>query len=89
MSRGICFCSNETDEDIGRTEARLIIDEVLAKLDDDERRLIWLRFYEQRSQSEIAEKIGTSQMQVSRLLSRLMIKMRVIIGAPDTLLAAS
>ena len=51
MSRGICFCSNETDEDIDRTEARLIIDEALAKLDDDERRLIQLRFFEQRSQS--------------------------------------
>ena len=89
MSRGICFCSNETDEDIARTEARLIIDEALAKLDDDERRLIQLRFFEQRSQSEIAEEIGTSQMQVSRLLSRLLLKMRTIIGVPESLPAAS
>jgi RNA polymerase sigma-B factor len=89
MCRGICFCSNETDEDIDRTEARLIIDEVLAQLDDDERRLIQLRFFEQRSQSEIAKEIGTSQMQVSRLLSRLLIKMRTIIGAPESLPAAS
>jgi RNA polymerase sigma-B factor len=89
MSRGICFSSSETDQDIDRTEARLIIDEALAMLDDEEKRLIVLRFYEQRSQSEIAEEIGTSQMQVSRLLSRLMIKMRMIIGAPETLAAAS
>lgn len=89
MLRGIYFCSNETEEDIDRTEARMIIEEALAKLDDIERRLIWLRFYEQRSQSEIADEIGTSQMQVSRLLSRLMIKMRMIIGLPDTLPAAS
>jgi RNA polymerase sigma-B factor len=61
----------------------------LADLDEDERRLIWLRFYEQRSQAEIAEEIGTSQMQVSRVLSRLMIKMRSIIGVPDELAAAS
>jgi RNA polymerase sigma-B factor len=88
MSRGISFSSKETDDDIDRTEARLIIDEALAKLDDAERRLLWLRFYEQRSQSEIAEEIGTSQMQVSRLLARLMIKMRLIIGASDTLAAA-
>jgi RNA polymerase sigma-B factor len=86
MSRGISFCSKETDEHIDRTEARLIIDEALAKLDEDERHLIWLRFFEQRSQSEIAEEIGTSQMQVSRLLSRLL--MRVLIGAADTLAAA-
>ena len=89
MARGVCFCSDETDEDIDRAEARLIIDEALAQLDDGERRLIQLRFFEQRSQSEIAEEIGTSQMQVSRLLSRLLLKLRVIIGAPDTLPIAS
>jgi RNA polymerase sigma-B factor len=89
MSRGICFCSNETDEDIDRTEARLIIDRALEQLDDGERRLIELRFFEQRSQSEIAAEIGTSQMQVSRLLSRLLLKLRAIIGTPDTLPLAS
>jgi RNA polymerase sigma-B factor len=89
MSRGICFCSNETEEDIDRAEARLIIDEVLTQLNEDERRLIELRYYEQRSQSEIAEEIGTSQMQVSRLLSKLLVKMRTIIGAPERLPAAS
>jgi RNA polymerase sigma-B factor len=89
MSRGICFSSNETDEAIDRTEARMIIEEALAELDDNERQLIRLRFYEQRSQSEIAAEIGTSQMQVSRLLARLMLKMRLIIGTPDTLRHAS
>jgi RNA polymerase sigma-B factor len=89
MTRGICFCSDETDDDIDRTEARLIIEEALPQLTVEERRLIWLRFYEQRSQSEIAEEIGTSQMQVSRLLSRLLVKLRVIIGVPDRLPAAS
>jgi RNA polymerase sigma-B factor len=89
MSRGIWFCSTEADEDIDRTEARLIIDEALAQLDDEERRLVRLRFFEQRSQSEIAEEIGTSQMQVSRLLSRLLLKLRAIIGAQDALPIAS
>ena len=54
-----------------------------------QRRLIQLRFFEQRSQSEIAEELGTSQMQVSRLLSRLLVKMRTIIGVPESLPAAS
>jgi RNA polymerase sigma-B factor len=89
MCGGMCFCSDETDDDIGRTEARLIIDEALAQLDEDERRLIQLRFFEQRSQSEIAEELGTSQMQVSRLLSRLLVKMRTIIGVPESLPAAA
>jgi RNA polymerase sigma-B factor len=89
MSRGACFSSNETDEDKERAEARLIVDRAVERLDESERRLIWLRFYEQRSQSEIAEELGISQMQVSRLLSRLMLKLRSLIGAPEELAAAS
>jgi RNA polymerase sigma-B factor len=84
MSRGMWFCSDDADEDIDGTEARMIIQEALVQLYDDERRLIWLRFFEPRSQSEIAEEIGTSQMQVSRLLSRLMVKIRMTIGVNPT-----
>jgi RNA polymerase sigma-B factor len=89
MSRGACFSSNETDDDKDRAEARLIIDRAVETLDESERRLIWLRFFEQRSQSDIATELGISQMQVSRLLTRLLLKLRSIIGAPDGLAAAS
>jgi len=89
MSRGVCFCSSEADEDVDRTEARLIIERAVAELDESERRLIWLRYFEQRSQSDIAHELGISQMQVSRLLSRLLLKLRSIIGAPSELAAAS
>jgi RNA polymerase sigma-B factor len=89
MSRGVCFCSNESDEDKDRAEARLIIDRAVARLEESERRLIWLRFFEQRSQSDIATELGISQMQVSRLLSRLLLKLRSIIGTSDNLAAAS
>jgi RNA polymerase sigma-B factor len=89
MSRGASFCSNETDEDKDRAEARLMIERAVARLDESERQLIWLRFFEQRSQSDIATELGISQMQVSRLLSRLLLKLRSIIGGQDTLAAAS
>jgi RNA polymerase sigma-B factor len=89
MSRGACFSSTETDEDKERAEARLIIEQAVARLDESERQLIWLRFFEQRSQSDIASELGISQMQVSRLLSRLLLKLRSIIGVQDTLAAAS
>jgi RNA polymerase sigma-B factor len=89
MSRGVCFCSSEADEDVDRTEARLIIDRAAAQLDESERRLIWLRYFEQRSQSDIAHELGISQMQVSRLLTRLLGKLRGIVGAPNELAAAS
>ena len=89
MSRGICFCSDNSDEDIDRAEARSSSTRLLRQLNEDERRLIQLRFFQQRSQAEIAEEIGTSQMQVSRLLSKLLLKMRTIIGAPESLPEAS
>jgi RNA polymerase sigma-B factor len=89
MSRGVSFSSSETEEDKERAEARLIVDRAVERLDESERRLIWLRFYEQRSQSEIATELGISQMQVSRLLTRLLLKLRSIIGMSDDLAAAS
>jgi len=89
MSLGVCFSSSQTQEDIDRSDARMIIEAAMAQLDHCERQLIWLRFYEQRTQSEIAQIIGTSQMHVSRCLSGLMTKMQVIIGVPDSLAAAA
>jgi RNA polymerase sigma-B factor len=89
MARGVCFCSGEAEEEIDRSEARLIVDRAVAQLEESERRLIWLRFFEQRSQSDIAGELGISQMQVSRLLSRLLLKLRGLIGEPAELAAAS
>ncbi len=83
LMRGISFVSKETDREIDRTEARLIVGEAFTQLTEFERELLRLRFCEQRSQAEIAAQIGTSQMQVSRLLSRLLDKLRDIIGTPD------
>jgi len=89
MSRGASFSSDETDDDKDRAEARLIIDRAVETLEESERRLIWLRFFEQRSQSDIATELGISQMQVSRLLTRLLLKLRSVIGVPDNLAEAS
>ncbi len=43
---------------------------VLDDLPERERRIIYLRFFEDLSQSEIADRVGVSQMHVSRLLAR-------------------
>ncbi|GAA2314330.1 SigB/SigF/SigG family RNA polymerase sigma factor [Streptomyces kunmingensis] len=49
---------------------------LIADLDERDRRLIHLRFVEERTQSEIGEEIGCSQMHVSRLISRVVNKLR-------------
>lgn len=43
-----------------------------AILPSSHRRLLYLRFFEQRNQDEIATELGVSQMQVSRLLRRIL-----------------
>lgn len=57
-------------------ETRLMISHIWDLLDERERALLRMRFWERRSQSDIAARIGTSQMQVSRLLSRLLGRLR-------------
>jgi len=46
------------------------------QLGDDERELLRLRFVEDRTQQEIADLVGVSQMQVSRRLAKLLEKLR-------------
>jgi RNA polymerase sigma-B factor len=43
---------------------------MLAVLPEREQKIVYLRFFEGMTQSEIAEEIGISQMHVSRLLVR-------------------
>jgi RNA polymerase sigma-B factor len=51
-------------------EAAVQVDRLLAELPDRERRVLELRFREDLMQREIAERLGISQMQVSRLIAR-------------------
>ena len=59
-----------TDPAEVQPEDRVLLAELLASLPERERRIVWLRFYEDRSQSEIAEEVGMSQVHVSRLLRK-------------------
>ncbi len=45
-------------------------------LDAREQRIITLRFYGNLTQSQIADQIGISQMHVSRLLTKALVKLR-------------
>ncbi|MBE7089991.1 MAG: sigma-70 family RNA polymerase sigma factor [Clostridiales bacterium] len=46
---------------------KVALDCALNKLEDREKRIIYLRYYEGKTQTEISEEIGISQAQVSRL----------------------
>jgi RNA polymerase sigma-B factor len=38
--------------------------------------VLYLRFFKQQTQAQIAEEIGVTQMQVSRILSRVLVQLR-------------
>ncbi|MGW2620002.1 RNA polymerase sigma factor SigF [Streptomyces sp. NPDC001500] len=55
---------------------------LVAELDERERRILHLRFVEERTQAEIGRELGISQMHVSRLISRMVQRLRTgLLGA--------
>ena len=64
------------DEALEHIEIRESIKPLLEALAPREKRILLLRFFKNRTQSEIAEEIGVSQMHVSRLLSRTLDQLR-------------
>ena len=64
------------DEELAFTDDRIIIEEALASFSPREREVIEMRFLQGMTQIEIAEKLGISQVQVSRLLRRTLKKIQ-------------
>ena len=54
----------------------IVLREAMMRLNERERKIINLRFYKNKTQMEIAEEIGISQAQVSRLEKGALLKMR-------------
>lgn len=57
-------------------EARVDLGPLVRQLDDRDRRVLELRFFHELTQAEIAADIGVTQMQVSRLLARILRDLR-------------
>ncbi|HEX8804196.1 MAG TPA: sigma-70 family RNA polymerase sigma factor, partial [Acidimicrobiales bacterium] len=57
-------------------EQRMLVGQLLAGLPRREAEILRLRFYEELTQSEIAERLGISQMHVSRLIRRCLVELR-------------
>ena len=61
-------------------DSRITLSQLLRDLSDEERTLIVRRYFKSHTQSEIARDMGISQVQVSRLESRILKKMRAAAG---------
>jgi RNA polymerase sigma-B factor len=68
------------DQDQRAAEARLMLDPAMGSLSERDRLILRLRFFEGLTQNEVAERIGVTQMQVSRLLTRILAELRHSVG---------
>jgi RNA polymerase sigma-B factor len=64
------------DSAMSEAEARVMLTPAVRALPEREREVLYLRFFKQQTQAQIAEEIGVTQMQVSRILSRVLVKLR-------------
>lgn len=55
---------------------RLLLEEILQYLAPAERKLIYMRYFQDMTQSQIADKLGVSQVQVSRMEKKILKNMR-------------
>src|SRR4051795_8231695 len=66
----------DEDERFELVEGRIALDAALPYLEERERTVLRLRFVEDMTQSQIADRIGHSQMHVSRILRRALSRIR-------------
>lgn len=66
----------DDDPDLADVETHAALQPLISELPERERRVLKLRFFDNMTQTQIAERIGVSQMHVSRLLSRILERLR-------------
>ena len=82
-SPGLLGQLGETDPELARAERRAALGPLISGLPEREQVMLYLRFYEGMTQSEIAKRLGISQMHVSRLLSRSLQQLRELAETTD------
>ena len=64
------------DDELSRVVDSVTIDEVLSNLEEREKTIIIMRYFQDKTQGDIAKVLGISQVQVSRLEKKVLLKMR-------------
>ncbi|NLO83768.1 MAG: RNA polymerase sporulation sigma factor SigF [Clostridiales bacterium] len=67
---------HQDNNQMGKLVDRIMLKEMLLKLDKRERAIIIMRYFQDRTQSDIANELGISQVQVSRIERKVLSKMR-------------
>ncbi|KKB36442.1 RNA polymerase sporulation sigma factor SigF [Bacillus thermotolerans] len=61
---------------------QVVLKEAIRELDERERLIVYLRYYKDQTQSEVATRLGISQVQVSRLEKKILSQMKDKMGMP-------
>ncbi|HTH07535.1 MAG TPA: sigma-70 family RNA polymerase sigma factor, partial [Ilumatobacteraceae bacterium] len=69
-----------TEGELSQVIDRHLVVQLLDKLRPRERTIMYLRFYEELSQAQIAERIGTSQVHVGRLIASSLESLRALLS---------
>jgi len=69
------ICNN--DDEAGKIVNRLSIKELINNLENRDKEIILLRYYKDKTQSQVAKILGISQVQVSRIEKRILNNMRL------------
>jgi len=56
---------------------KITLQDAIRNLDERERVIVYLRYYKDQTQSEVAERLGISQVQVSRLEKKILKEMKI------------
>jgi RNA polymerase sigma-B factor len=75
-ARAIADTLGDVDAGLERIENREALRPLLDGLPERERTVLVLRFFESMTQTQIAERVGISQMHVSRLLAKSLARLR-------------
>ena len=71
----------ETKDESEDLVDRLALNEIISSLDEKEQEIIKLRYFKDRTQTDIAKELGISQVQVSRMEKKILKIMREKLGA--------
>ena len=71
----------ETKDESENLIDKLALKEIIASLDEREQEIIKLRYFKDRTQTDIAKELGISQVQVSRMEKRILKVLRDRLGA--------
>jgi len=75
-SESVAETIGSNDEGYDRAEERATLEPLMAGITERERTVLRLRFHDDLTQAEIGERIGVSQMQVSRLIRQALSRLR-------------